>query len=190
MIKFCTVCGGGTAMEIPQDDDHKRSVCQSCGEIHYENPNMVVGSIPVFGDSVLLCKRNIEPRKGKWTLPAGFLELNETVQEGAFRETFEETRAKVEILAPYRMFNLVFVGQIYFMFLAKMTEASFGPTTESSEVRLFTEKEIPWDEIAFKVIYETLKDFFADKSTSNNYPFLIKEIEPPPNWPHIGSGIR
>ncbi len=190
MIKFCTACGGDITIRIPVDDDHKRAVCTSCGLVHYENPKMVVGSIPVLGDSVLLCKRNIEPRKGKWTLPAGFLELSETVQEGAFRETLEETRAKVEILAPYRMCNLVFVGQVYLMFLAKMTGDSFGPTKESSEVRLFTEQEIPWDEIAFKVIYQTLKDFFADRALSNNYPFLIREITPPAHLTHIAPGIH
>ncbi len=176
--------------KIPLDDDHKRAVCTICGLVHYENPKMVVGSIPVSGDSVLLCKRDIEPRRGKWTLPAGFLELNETVQEGAFRETLEETRARVEITAPYRMYNLVFVGQIYFMFLARMTGDSFGPTKESSEVRLFTEEEIPWDNIAFTVIYQTLKDFFSDRAASNNYPFLIKDIAPPDHLTRIGPGTH
>lgn len=175
-IKFCTACGSPVENKIPVDDDHVRSVCTSCGNIHYINPKMVVGCIPELNGQILLCKRNIEPQKGKWTLPAGFLEDRESVQEGALRETFEETRAKVEIIEPYRLFNIAFVSQIYFMFRAKLTSADFGPTSESTQVCLFDEKDIPWDEIAFRVIKQTLEHYFEDRRKTGSYPFRIFDI--------------
>lgn len=161
--------------KIPIDDDHTRSVCTRCSYVHYENPKMVVGCIPVFEEKILLCKRNIEPRKGKWTLPAGYLELNESVQDGAARETLEETKAKVLIIDPYRLFNIIFVGQVYLMFRAEVLTGEFGPTSESMDVRLFQEKDIPWGEIAFKVIQQTLVDFFQDRQ-KKVYPFKIKDL--------------
>nr|WP_319396187.1 NUDIX hydrolase [uncultured Desulfobacter sp.] len=183
-IKFCTQCGHAMTRQVPQDDDHVRSVCPSCGHVHYENPKMVVGTIPVFQDRILLCKRNIEPRKGCWTLPAGYLENEETVQQGAVRETLEETRVKVRILSPYRMFNILFVDQIYLMFIAELLSQDFGPTTESTDVRLFSKSDIPWDEIAFDVIRETLDDYFKDRSEAGNHAFKpenfgfkIKDLE-------------
>ena len=170
-IKYCTGCGASTEWKIPLGDDHARSVCTGCGLIHYDNPKMVVGCIPLFNGQVLLCKRNIEPRKGKWTLPAGYLENGESVQDGAVRETLEETMAKVKNVEPYRLFNIVSVHQIYFMFRANLISDTFGPTNESSEVRLFHEKDIPWDEIAFKSIKQTLEHYFKDRKTGN---FLFK----------------
>ncbi len=177
-IKYCTACGSLTTERIPVDDDHKRAVCTQCGLIHYSNPKMVVGCIPEYKDKLLLAKRNIEPRKGKWTLPAGFLENAESVQAGALRETLEETRATAQIIEPYRLFNIVFVDQIYFMFRAKLTSTNFGPTTESSEVRLFSEDEIPWDEIAFEVIKQTLQHYFADRK-KGEYPFKVLDLKMP-----------
>lgn len=177
-INFCSSCGAEMEERIPEDDDHMRAVCTRCSHIHYENPKVVVGCIPVQGDRILMCRRNIEPRKGKWTLPAGFLENGESVQDGAVRETLEETRAEVDIVGPYRMFNIVFVHQIYLMFLADLKDQAFGPTKESSEVRLFSAHEIPWDDIAFEVIRQTLKDFLADRK-NRSYPFEIKDLTPP-----------
>ncbi len=162
---------------IPADDDHLRSVCTQCPHVQYENPKMVVGCIPVFEDQILLCKRNIEPRRDKWTLPAGYLENKESVQEGAVRETLEETRAQVRIIEPYRLFNIAFVDQIYLMFRAELGVQRFGPTSESTEVRLFKEADIPWDEIAFEVIHQTLADFFQDRK-KEVYPFKIKDLLP------------
>jgi ADP-ribose pyrophosphatase YjhB (NUDIX family) len=175
-INFCSRCGAPMEERIPVDDDHIRSVCTQCPHVHYENPKMVVGCIPVFEDRILLCKRNIEPRKGKWTLPAGYLENKESVQDGAVRETLEETRADVEIEAPYRLFNIVNLDQIYLMFRARMVDAVFGSTKESSEVRLFKQADIPWDELAFEVIRQTLIDFFQDRKQTA-YPFEIKEVK-------------
>ncbi len=180
-IRYCSVCGAGMTTRIPKDDDHIRPVCDTCDHVHYENPKMVVGCIPVQGNRILLCKRNIEPRKGKWTLPAGYLENGETVQEGAVRETLEETRSHVSIIAPYRMFNLVFVHQIYLMFRARLLDNQFGPTKESTNVRLFSESEIPWENIAFEAIRQTLVDFFSDRP-GQRYPFEIKEITAPKKW--------
>lgn len=174
-INFCHCCGAPMEEKIPLDDDHLRAVCTQCPHVHYENPKMVVGCIPVFQDQILLCQRNIEPRKGKWTLPAGYLENQETVQEGALRETLEETRARVRIMGPYRLFNIVFVDQIYLMFRAELTTQEFGPTSESIQVRLFKEAEIPWDDIAFEVIRQTLMDFFQDRN-QGAYPFKIKDL--------------
>jgi len=174
-IKFCTACGSPTRQKIPVDDDHVRSICTNCGQIHYNNPKMVVGCIPELNDQVLLCKRNIEPGKGKWTLPAGYLENGESVQEGALRETLEETMAKVQIIEPYRLFNIVFVDQIYFIFRAQLVSDNFGPTNESMDVRLFHEKNIPWDDIAFKVIKQTLEHYFQDRQ-KQRFPFKIFDL--------------
>jgi len=176
-INFCSSCGAPMEGKIPVGDDHLRSVCTKCSYVHYENPKMVVGCIPIFEDRILLCRRNIEPRKGMWTLPAGYLENRESVQEGAARETLEETRAHVKIIAPYRLFNIVFVDQIYLMFRARLGDEKFGPTSESSEVRLFKEADIPWDEIAFEVIKLTLVDFFQDRK-QGAYSFKIKDLKP------------
>ena len=176
-IEYCRICGAHMESRIPEDDDHIRLVCPRCGHVHYENPKLVVGCIPVTGDRLLLCKRNIAPQKGRWTLPAGYLENGESVQDGAVRETLEETRSEVEIIAPYRMFNLVFVQQIYLMFRAKLLDENFGPTKESTAVRLFHEAEIPWDDIAFESIRQTLKDYFDD-CQHRDFTFKIKDIVP------------
>ncbi len=176
-INYCSACGAEMADRIPEDDDHVRPVCGRCGHIHYENPKLVVGCIPVLGDQVLLCRRNIEPRKGGWTLPAGYLENGESVQDGAVRETLEETRSKVEIIAPYRMFNLVFVHQIYLMFRARLLDENFGPTKESTAVRLFSESDIPWEKIAFESIRQTLEDYYHDRQ-HRDFTFKIKDIAP------------
>ncbi len=174
-FKFCTICGALTEKRIPTDDDHERSVCKQCGQVHYSNPKMVVGCIPELEEKILLCRRNIEPRKGMWTLPAGYLENGESVQDGAVRETLEETNAAVQIIEPYRLFNIVFVDQIYFMFRSRLTSKTFGPTNESTEVRLFDEKDIPWDDIAFEVIKQTLEHFFKDRK-KGDYPFKIFDL--------------
>lgn len=174
-VKFCTACGSPTEFKIPKDDDHVRSVCTNCGMVHYGNPKMVVGCIPELNGEILLCKRNIEPQRGWWTLPAGYLENGESVQDGAARETREETRANVKTIVPYRLFNIVSVHQIYFMFRAELTSSKFGPTSESIEVKLFHENDIPWNEIAFKSIKKTLEHYFEDRR-SGKFSFKIFDI--------------
>ena len=151
-------------LRVPDDGDtRQRAVCPACQTIHYENPLNVVGTIPVLGEAVLLCKRNIEPRKGKWTLPAGFMELGETLAEGAARETTEEAGAQFEMQGLFSVLNVARVGQVHFFFRAQLTSDQFAPGHETMEARLFAEHEIPWDDLAFRTVKETLKAFFADR---------------------------
>jgi len=165
-IKFCRECGTRVAYRIPDDGDTKeRAVCPACNTIHYENPLNVVGTVPFWGDKVLLCKRNIEPRWGKWTLPAGFMELNETTLEGAARETVEEAGAQFEMLGFFSLVNVARVSQVHLFYLAQLTSDQFDPGVETMEARLFLESEIPWDEIAFRTTKETLERYFADRRT-------------------------
>ena len=163
-IRHCRNCGAATAMQIPDDGDTKeRAICTACGTIHYLNPLPVVGTIPHLGDRVLLCKRNIEPRLGKWTLPAGFLELGESLAQGAERETHEEAGAIIEMEGLFSVLSVPRVGQIHFFYLAKLLSDQFDPGIESMEARLFSEHEIPWDEISFLTVKTTLESFFADR---------------------------
>jgi ADP-ribose pyrophosphatase YjhB (NUDIX family) len=138
-------------------------VCEGCGTIHYQNPKIVVGCLPEWEDRVLLCKRAIEPRLGLWTLPAGFLENGETIGAGAVRETLEEAKARVELGALYAVISLPQIAQVYMMFRARLLDLEFGPGTESLEVRLFEEAEIPWEQIAFRTIGRTLRRYFLDR---------------------------
>ena len=162
-IKHCKNCGTAVEYRLPDDGDTKhRAVCPICQTVHYENPLNVVGTIPTLGAKVLLCKRNIEPRLGKWTLPAGFMELNETVAQGAARETVEEAGAQFEMQELFTMMNVIRVGQVHFFYRAQLTSDTFDPGHETQEARLFAEHEIPWDEIAFRTVKETLQHYFAD----------------------------
>lgn len=174
-MKFCTQCGGPVSKKIPQDDNRERHVCNDCGFIHYHNPNAVVGTLPYCGDKVLLCKRGIEPRKGLWTLPAGFLELGETLQEGALRETKEETNSTVKIDDIYFMFDIPQIGQFYVLYKASIEENSYSPTTESLEVELFSYDEIPWDELAFPFVPIALEQFYEDLN-EGHFPLRIREL--------------
>ena len=163
-IKFCRECGTAVVYRVPDDGDTKeRAVCVACHTIHYENPLNIVGTVPFWGDRVLLCKRNIEPRWGKWTLPAGFMELNETTLEGAARETVEEAGAQFEIQGLFSIVNVARVGQVHLFYLAELTSDQFDPGVETIKARLFLESEIPWNEIAFRTSKETLERYFADR---------------------------
>ena len=164
-IKHCRVCGTAVGYRVPDGDNRERAVCPACGEIHYENPINVVGTVPVWGEQVLLCKRAIEPRYGLWTLPAGFLELGETSTDGALRETDEEAGAHVELQGLYTVLDVVRAGQIHLFYRARMLDASLAPGSETLEARLFREDEIPWDQIAFRTVRQTLELFFADRKT-------------------------
>lgn len=163
-IKHCRACGTAVAYRIPDDGDTKiRAICPACGTIHYENPLNVVGTVPVLGDRVLLCLRNIEPRRGKWTLPAGFMELDETTAQGAARETDEEAGAQIQMGPLFSVLNVPRVGQVHLFYLATLLSDRFDPGFETIEARLFAEDEIPWDEIAFRTVKSTLEQFFADR---------------------------
>jgi ADP-ribose pyrophosphatase YjhB (NUDIX family) len=162
-IKHCRVCGGAVLYRVPADDNRERATCTECGEIHYENPLNVVGTVPVWGEQVLLCRRAIEPRHGFWTLPAGFLELGESTADGALRETVEEAGARVELQGLFTLLNVVRVGQVHLYYRARMLDPTLDPGPETLEARLFHEHEIPWDELAFRTVRQTLEHFFADR---------------------------
>jgi ADP-ribose pyrophosphatase YjhB (NUDIX family) len=163
-IRHCKQCGTAVSYRLPDDGDtRERAICPACHTVHYENPLNVVGTVPFWDDKVLLCKRNIEPRWGKWTLPAGFMELGETVAEGAARETHEESGAEIEMLDLFTIMNVVRVGQVHFFYRARLTSDRFDPGHETLEARLFAEHEVPWDEIAFRTVRETLRCYFADR---------------------------
>ena len=162
-IKHCRACGTAVEYRIPADDNRERAVCPACATIHYENPINVVGTVPVWGEQVLLCRRNIEPRYGLWTLPAGFLELGETTEAGALRETDEEAGAHVELQGLYTVLNVVRVGQVHLFYRARMLDTHLAPGPETIEARLFREHEVPWDEIAFRTVRQTLTHYFDDR---------------------------
>lgn len=174
-MKYCADCGTEVEHRIPPDDDRPRDVCPSCGRVHYQNPVMVVGCIPEWQDKILMCKRDIEPKRGKWTLPAGYLENSETVEAAARRETREETGAELETLTPYLMFDLPEINQIYFMFRGRLKTPDFHATRESSQVVLMRESDIPQDQIAFRVIEETLRYYFKDRA-KGGFPFQIDQV--------------
>jgi ADP-ribose pyrophosphatase YjhB (NUDIX family) len=135
--------------------------------VHYENPLNVVGTVPYLGDQVLLCKRNIEPRRGFWTLPAGFMELNETTAQGAARETDEEAGAQIEMGPLFSVLSVPRVGQVHLFYLASLRSPVFNPGHETIEARLFKETEIPWDEIAFRTVKLTLEQYFLDRRSGH-----------------------
>ena len=163
-VKYCSACGAERIeLRVPDGDTLPRHVCGACGTIHYQNPKVVVGCLPEFGDQVLLCLRAIEPRRGLWTLPAGFLENGETLSAGAVRETLEEANARVAIGELYTVISLPHISQIYMMFRARLLDRDFGPGPESLDVRLFDEDEIPWEELAFRTIGRTLRNYFLDR---------------------------
>ena len=176
-MKYCSNCGSDKLeFKIPKDDNMKRYCCKECTTIFYTNPNVVVGALCLRNESILMAKRNINPRKGLWTLPAGFMENAETLQEGAMRETFEETGSKAEIVMPYTMFSLPHINQVHMFYLADLLDENFGPTVESSEVKLFQIDEILWDEIAFPTVKKTLEYYIEDKEI-NKFIFREEDIK-------------
>lgn len=174
-MNFCNQCGSPVSLKVPEGDNRPRFVCCLCHEIHYENPKILAGCLPVWDDKVLLCRRAIEPRHGFWTLPAGFMENDETVQQAAVRETMEEANARVELHALYTLFNLPHVSQVYMIFKAQLLDLSFKPGAESLETKLFSQNEIPWDDLAFKTIEHTLKLYFSDKR-QNDFQLHLGDI--------------
>ena len=163
-VKYCRACGGPTVYSVPADDNRERAVCTVCHTVHYESPLNVVGTEPMWGEQVLLCKRNIEPRRGLWTLPAGFMELRESAEEGAQREALEEAGANFEMQGLFSVLSVPRVGQVHLYFRARLLNTDFAPGPETMEARLFREAEIPWDELAFRTVRDTLKYYFADRA--------------------------
>ena len=161
-FKHCKACGSPVHYVVPADDNRERATCTVCAAIHYENPLNVVGTLPVWKDKVLLCRRNIEPRHGFWTLPAGFMELGETTAEGALRETIEEAGARVEMGSLFTVLNIVRAGQVHLFYLARLLDLRFDPGPETIEAAMFTESQIPWEELAFRTTRVTLERYFED----------------------------
>lgn len=175
-MKYCSECGAFTALKIPPGDTLPRYVCQRCETIHYQNPKVVVGCIPEWQNQILLCKRAIEPQYGLWTFPAGFMENDETIEDAARRETEEEAQANVALTGLYTVFSIPHVSQVYMVFRAKMQERQFGAGEESLEVQLFNLDQIPWTELAFQVIEETLRLYAQDRAT-DQYPIHVGTIQ-------------
>ncbi len=176
-MKFCHQCAGSLILRIPEGDDKPRHCCSDCDTIFYLNPKNVVGTLPFFEDKVLLCKRAIEPRSGKWTLPAGFMENGESSLHGAIRETQEEAGASVIVQSDslYTLFNLPKINQVYMFFRTELANLDFAAGIESEEVALFSEAEIPWREIAFPVVKSTLEHYFDDLR-KNQFPVRMFDV--------------
>ena len=178
-MKYCSGCSSTVSQRIPEDDDRLRYVCDQCETIHYQNPKIVAGCIATFEDRILMCKRAIEPRKGFWTLPAGYMENGESTQQGAARETWEEAEAKVQNVELYTLFNLPHINQVYMFFRAEVVGGKFGNGSESLETKLMHQNEIPWDELAFPTVRKTLELFFDDR-LNREYPVRVEDIHYPP----------
>lgn len=162
-MNYCSACGHSLIQKIPEGDDRIRYVCEHCHTIHYQNPRIVSGSIPVWDGQVLLCRRAIAPRQGYWTLPAGFMENNETMAEAAARETWEEATARIEALQLFSLMDLPHISQVHVFFRAQLTAPEFAAGAESLETALFDEEDVPWSTLAFPTVERTLKYFFQER---------------------------
>ncbi|GHE20177.1 NUDIX hydrolase [Halomonas urumqiensis] len=184
-MNFCSHCGNTVRFAIPEGDDRPRYLCDECGTIHYQNPRIVAGTLPVSGSRILLCRRAISPRKGFWTLPAGYMENAETTVDAAARETREEACAEVDIHGLYTLINLPHINQVYMIFRADLV-GGFDIGPESLEVALFEEHEIPWEELAFPTIERTLRHFYSDR-VADDYPLHISDITAEDRERYFGS---
>lgn len=171
-MRYCPHCGGEIQYKIPRGDQRQRAMCQTCDAVHYQNPNVVVGVVAFWQDQFLLCKRAIEPRKNFWTIPAGYLELNESTEEGALREAWEESFAQLKILDLLAVYNLSHISQVQILYLAELTSREVAAGEESLEVGLFAWSEIPWDDLAFPSVYWALHHARAMMQQSVRTPEL------------------
>jgi len=174
-MKYCSHCGHEVDFRIPENDNLPRFICDHCGSIHYQNPNIVTGCIAQWENKILMCKRAIEPRYGLWTLPAGFMENQETLEEAAMRETLEEANARVANLNLYAVYSIPHINQVYMMFTAALLDLEFGPGSESLEVELFSQSEIPWQQLAFPVIERSLQQYYID-APSGSFPLHLDNL--------------
>ena len=162
-MKYCSACGAQVALRVPTGDSLARYICTACHTIHYENPKMVVGSIPAWEDKILMCRRAIEPRYGFWTLPAGFMENHESTEQAAIRETHEEAHAEIEIGPLYTVWSIPHISQVHLFFRSRLLNLDFKAGSESLEVALFREAEMPWEQLAFASVRDTLKHYYSDQ---------------------------
>ena len=174
-MNYCPQCGSAVALIVPEGDNRERHVCTDCDHIHYQNPRIIAGCIPVWEDKVLLCKRAISPRKGFWTLPAGYMELHETTEQAALRETLEEAEAVVKTDELYAVFNLPHINQVYMIYRSALLKPEFSSGVESLEVCLYSEDEIPWENLAFETIRLSLEYYFEDRR-AGKYKFRATDI--------------
>jgi len=175
-MKHCSQCGSRVEFRVPDGDTRARHICSGCGQIHYSNPRMVVGCIAEWDEKVLLCKRAIQPRRGYWTLPAGFMEHGETLEEGAARETREEACAEVTLHAPFSLFSVPHIGQVLMFYRADIVGGSFSAGHETLDAMLFEEADVPWGELAFSTVRQTLDHYFADRR-AGRFGFHTATIE-------------
>ena len=178
-MNFCSNCGAAVELRSPPGDTLPRYVCRQCTTVHYQNPKLVVGALAQWEDRILLCRRAIEPRHGFWTLPAGFMENDETTAQAAARETAEEARARIEVGELYTMIDVPYISQVHLVYRARLLDLDFSAGEESLEVALLREDEIPWDQIAFRTIGMTLRYFFEDRRRGN-WPFHCTSLALPP----------
>ncbi|MBI2752938.1 MAG: NUDIX hydrolase [Betaproteobacteria bacterium] len=176
-MKYCSNCASLVVKRVPPGDSLPRYVCDQCGEIHYQNPRLVVGSVPEWDGRLLLCRRAIEPRYAYWTLPAGFMENDETTGQGALRETLEEAGARVELAEAFSMISVPHVNQVHLFFRARLIDLEFKPGSETLEVALFEESKVPWEEIAFRTVGITLMHWFADRA-GGAFGFHVEDVAP------------
>jgi len=163
-MKYCSQCRADVQLKVPAGDNRERFVCSQCDTVFYDNPRIVAGTLPTYKGQILLCKRAISPRKGYWTLPAGFMENGESTEQAALRETFEEAAARPVLGPLYSMITVPHISQVHIFFLAELETPEFAAGEESLEVELFNEEDIPWEELAFPTVSETLKRYFAGQA--------------------------
>lgn len=179
VIRFCSLCGSPTTERVPDDDNRLRAVCTKCGHVNYVNPKIVVGTIATWEDSrILLAKRAIEPRHGLWTLPAGYMEVQESAPQGAAREALEEANARVEIQDLYTVYSVPHISQVYMLFRGRLLDPDVSAGPESLDAKLVTEEEIPWNDLAFSMVRLTLKHFIADRK-AGTFVTRFGDIHPP-----------
>ena len=185
-MNFCSKCGAKVQLRVPEGDHLPRYVCEACGTIHYENPRLVVGCVPEHEGRILLCRRAIEPRRGYWTVPAGFMENRETLQEAAARESHEEALAEVLIGSLLSVVHVLHAEQVHVFFRARLPVANFGAGPESLEVMLVEPRDIPWDDIAFRSTDFTLRRYLEDKAAGREHHHFttLDRHEPQPKPRH------
>ncbi|RYZ11963.1 MAG: NUDIX hydrolase [Myxococcaceae bacterium] len=171
--RFCSFCAAPTELRIPEGDHLPRRVCTRCGTVHYENPRVIVGCVVEHGPHLLLCRRAIEPRRGYWTIPAGFMENGETLEAGAARECQEEALATVEIGSLLLLASIVRAHQVHAFFRAKLLDGGYGAGPESLETKLVLPADIPWDDLAFPSTRAALEAFLADRAAGREDPHVV-----------------
>lgn len=176
-MKYCAYCGAAVELRIPPGDSLPRHVCPQCATIHYQNPKLVVGCVGEWQGRVLLCRRAIEPRLGRWTLPAGFMENGESTTQAALRETLEEACARVEIDDLFALVNVPYINQVHLFYRGRLLDTDFAAGAESLETALFGEDDIPWNDLAFRSVTRCLKAYFADRR-DGQFRFHEEDLAP------------